>query len=175
MEATEAGAWPAAIFSVLKAYEVGQVAYVPDAGHTALIDACIADPAIETILLTTEEEGVALLGGAWLGGQRGVLLMQSSGLGNCMNMLSLAKSCRFPLPMLITMRGQWAEFNPWQVAVGQVSAELLRLAGAVVFDVDRAGDVADTTDTTLKMAYEGPAMTAMLIAQRLIGTKAFGR
>jgi len=175
MVETDADAWPAAIFSVIKAYDVGQVAYVPDAGHTALIDACIADPTIEAVSLTTEEEGVALLGGAWLGGQRGVLLMQSSGLGNCMNMLSLAKTCRFPLPMLITMRGQWGEFNPWQVPVGQATADMLRLAGSLVFEVDRAPDIADTTDTTLKMAYEGPAMTAMLIGQQLIGTKSFGR
>ena len=44
--------------------------------------------------------------------------MQSSGVGNCVNMLSLAKNCRFPLVILVTMRGEWAEFNPWQVPMG---------------------------------------------------------
>ena len=112
-------AWPDAIYDVLRAAGIRQVAYVPDAGHTRLIDLCRADPAMIATVLTTEEEGIGLLAGAWLGGERGVLLMQSSGVGNCINMLSLATSCAFPLPMIVTMRGEWAEFNPWQIAMGQ--------------------------------------------------------
>ena len=76
-------------------------------------------------MLTTEEEGIALAAGAWLGGQRSVLLMQSSGVGNCINMLSLSAICRFPLLMLVTMRGEWAEFNPWQVPMGRATQPAL--------------------------------------------------
>ena len=104
-----------------------QVGYVPDAGHTRLIERCCADPDIRDVVLTTEEEGVALAAGAWLGGQRAALLMQSSGVGNCVNMFSLARTCRFPLLMLITMRGEWEEFNPWQVPMGSIVEPVLKL------------------------------------------------
>src|SRR5271169_6799166 len=110
--------WQADVFAALKRSRIAQVGYVPDAGHAHLIAAAHADPQISTTVLTTEEEGVALAAGAWLGGQRAVLLMQSSGVGNCINMLSLTKTCRFPLVMLVAMRGEWAEFNPWQVPMG---------------------------------------------------------
>ena len=111
--------WWKDIYAAFKAAAVKQVAYVPDAGHAKLIEACIADNDMVAVPLTSEEEGVAVLAGAWLGGERGVLLMQSSGVGNCINMLGLMRTCRFPLATFITMRGQWHEFNPWQVPMGQ--------------------------------------------------------
>src|SRR5689334_48305 len=112
--ATPAPPWPEAIFQVLKKGGISQVAYVPDAGHSHVIREAQADPAIHDVVLTTEEEGVALAAGAWLGGQRAVLLMQSSGVGNCVNMFSLLQLCQFPFLTLVTMRGEYAEFNPWQ-------------------------------------------------------------
>ena len=85
LTATDPLDWHDAIFAVLKRADIRQVGYVPDAGHARLIELCRDDPAIRAVPLTTEEEGVALLAGAWLGGQRGALLMQSSGVGNCIN------------------------------------------------------------------------------------------
>jgi sulfopyruvate decarboxylase TPP-binding subunit len=96
MDTAVAVDWPRAIFQTLLAQGIRQVAYVPDAGHKELIELCAAESAMEMVPLTTEEEGVALLAGAWLGGQRGVLLMQSSGVGNCVNMLSLTSQCGRP-------------------------------------------------------------------------------
>ena len=93
---TDGPLWQQAIFNVLKQGNIRQVAYVPDAGHAHVIRSVIADPQIHDIVLTTEEEGVALVCGAWLGGQRAVLLMQSSGVGNCVNMFSLLRSANFP-------------------------------------------------------------------------------
>ena len=84
--------WRDEIFEALKQAEIRQVGYVPDAGHARLIELCRDDPTIRAVPLTSEEEGVALLTGAWLGGQRGALLMQSSGVGNCINMLSMTKT-----------------------------------------------------------------------------------
>ncbi len=136
MEQAETAHWPHEVHAVLREHKVRQVAYVPDAGHRELIELCVHDSAMTSVVLTTEEEGIALLGGAWLGGQRGVLLMQSSGVGNCVNMLSLARTCGFPLLMLATMRGQWGEFNPWQVPMGQAAPEVLRAMGAIVFEAD---------------------------------------
>ncbi len=173
MNSVVATAWPDQIFDVLRRYNVAQVGYVPDAGHTRLIERCVESNEVRAVTLTTEEEGVAMLAGAWLGDARGALLMQSSGVGNCINMLSLTKTCRFPLLMLVTMRGQWGEFNPWQVPMGQITEEVLQLAGVLTFPVDDAGAVAETVEAAARMAFEGPAATAVLLSQRLIGAKTF--
>ncbi len=116
-----AASWPEDIFAILQRFDVRQVPYVPDAGHSQLIERVLGAPSMRAVPLTTEEEGVALLAGAWAGGQRGVLLMQSSGVGNCVNMLSLTQIFRFPFLTLVTMRGEWGEFNPWQVPMGSSS------------------------------------------------------
>jgi sulfopyruvate decarboxylase alpha subunit len=170
-----APAWADQIFEVLRRCAVAQVGFVPDAGHSRLIERCGASNQMRAVTLSTEEEGIALLAGAWLGGQRGALLMQSSGVGNCVNMLSLARSGRFPLLMLVTMRGQWGEFNPWQVPMGQITEEVLKLAGVITFPVDAAEDVEATVEAAARMAFEGPAAAAVLLSQRLIGAKSFSR
>ena len=123
MTTTQAAAppWQERIFTLLKEAGVRQVAYVPDAGHAHVIRRVQADPDMRGIVLTTEEEGVALAAGAWLGGERAVLLMQSSGVGNCVNMLSLLQSGDFPFVTLVTMRGEYAEFNPWQCPMGRAT------------------------------------------------------
>ena len=100
--------WQTQVYAALKAAHITQLGYVPDAGHAQLIAAAHADPDMRAVVLTTEEEGIALAAGAWLGGQRAVLLMQSSGVGNCINMLSLPVNCRMPFLTLVTMRGEWA-------------------------------------------------------------------
>jgi sulfopyruvate decarboxylase alpha subunit len=164
-------AWPDHLFAVLKAADVRQVGYVPDAGHARLIELCAADPAIRDVVLTTEEEGIALAAGAWLGGQRAALLMQSSGVGNCINMLSLIKSCRFPLVMLVTMRGEWAEFNPWQVAMGSIVEPTLRLAGVNCYRIERPEEAADIAAGAVDLAFGGDHAVALLLSQRLIGRK----
>jgi sulfopyruvate decarboxylase alpha subunit len=164
-------AWPDRLFGVLKAADVRQVGYVPDAGHARLIELCAADPAIRHVVLTTEEEGVALAAGASLGGQRAALLMQSSGVGNCINMLSLIKSCRFPLVMIVTMRGEWAEFNPWQVAMGSIVEPVLRLADVHCYRLDHAEEVPDIAAAAIDLAFGGELAVALLLSQRLIGRK----
>src|SRR3569623_2290738 len=120
--AETAASWPDDIFGILRRFDVRQVPYVPDAGHSKLIQRVLGSSTMRGIPLTTEEEGVALLAGAWTGGQRGVLLMQSSGVGNCINMLSLTQIFRFPFLTLVTMRGEWGECSPWQVPMGSSSA-----------------------------------------------------
>jgi len=163
--------WQQAIIDAIRAAAIRQVAYVPDAGHTPVIAACEADPAIEATVLTTEEEGVPLLAGAWLGGQRGALLMQSSGVGNCINMLSLAVTCGFPLPMLVTMRGEWAEFNGWQVPMGQGTRPALAAMGVPVERADRAEEVGDVVAGAFELAFAAERPVAVLLGQRLIGRK----
>lgn len=165
--------WQVALYDVLARQNVRQVAYVPDAGHSDLIEQCNVDPAMKTTVLTTEEEGIALLTGAWLGGDRGILLMQSSGVGNCVNMLSLIENCRIPLVTLVTMRGEWGEFNPWQAPMGLATPDILVRMNVQVQRVDTAADAALTLDAAISQSYDGMLASAVLLSQRLIGRKDF--
>jgi sulfopyruvate decarboxylase alpha subunit len=165
--------WADDAFAALKAYDVRQVAYVPDAGHARLIARAHEDPTMRPVPLTTEEEGVALLAGACLGGQRGVLLMQSSGVGNCINILSLVRTCGVPLLTLVTMRGEFGEFNGWQVPMGSATPDAFRLMGVQVLRAGRAEDVGEAVEAAARMVYLGGAAVAVLLGQRLIGAKVF--
>ena len=124
--------WPEQIHRELSSAGVRVVGYVPDAGHKRLIELCQADKKMRAVVLTTEEEGIGLAAGAWLGGQKSVLLMQSSGVGNVVNVLGMVRECRFPLVTLVTMRGEQGEFNPWQVPMGQAVRPVLEAMGTVV-------------------------------------------
>ena len=167
--------WPDQIFEVLKRHGIRQVALVPDAGHTRLIRRCLADNTMRVVTLTTEEEGVAMLSGAWMGGDKGVLLMQSSGVGNCINMLSLPILHRTPMAMIVTMRGDFGEFNPAQVPMGNATQAVLEAMGTLVRRADHADDVAPTVDATIRMAFNTYRPTATLIGQRVLGAKTFGK
>ena len=169
----QTASWPEDIFSVLEKYDVRQVPYVPDAGHSQLIERVLASSTMRGILLTTEEEGVALLAGAWLGGQKGVLLLQSSGVGNCINMLSLIETCQMPLLMLVTMRGEWGEFNPWQVPMGSSTQAVFELCGIKVLRATHPQEVQEVVEAGAAQAYNACTPTAVLLSQRLIGAKVF--
>jgi sulfopyruvate decarboxylase alpha subunit len=167
----EPKAWQDQLFDVLKRADIRQVGYVPDAGHSRLIARCKADPDIRDVVLTTEEEGVAMAAGAWLGGQRSALLMQSSGVGNCVNMLSLVRACRFPMLMLVTMRGEWEEFNPWQVPMGSIVDPVLKLCDTQVARVTTPGEVVPAVQNAVQIAFGGDRAAAVLLSQKLIGAK----
>jgi sulfopyruvate decarboxylase TPP-binding subunit len=170
-EDRQTASWHEDIWSILKAGKVKQIAYVPDAGHSYLIQRALDDPDIQALVLTTEEEGVASVCGAWLGGDRAVLLMQSSGVGNCLNMFSLIENCRFPFLTLITMRGEWAEFNPWQGPMGKATQAALELMGVNVLRADRSEEVADVVQAGFDAAFGAEQAVAILLSQKLIGRK----
>ncbi len=165
--------WQPGVYAALKHAGIKQIGYVPDAGHAHLIEAAHADAEMKAVVLTTEEEGVALAAGAWLGGQRAVLLMQSSGVGNTINMLSLPLNCRMPFFTLVTMRGEWGEFNPWQVPMGAATPSVLAAAGVQVRRADRAEDVAEIVAFSAALAFDSLVPVAVLLSQRLIGAKVF--
>ena len=165
--------WPDAIYRVLRDFDVTQFAYVPDAGHKALIDRSLDDPQVHSIALTTEEEGIGLLAGAHLGGERGVLLMQSSGVGNCINFLSLVRGGQFPFLMLVSMRGDFGEGNPWQMPMGRVVEPVLEAMGVICVRVEDAHEAADTVRAAATMVYKAGQAVAVLLTQKLIGAKPF--
>jgi sulfopyruvate decarboxylase alpha subunit len=165
--------WPDQLYKTLKAAGVRQVGYVPDAGHKRLIELCLADKEMRAVVLSTEEEGIGLSAGAWLGGMRSALLMQSSGVGNCINHLGTVRECRFPLLMLITMRGQKGEFNPWQVPMGQATPTVLEAMGVVVHEANAADEIVPTVDAAARLAFGSYQAVAVLISQAVIGIKSF--
>lgn len=163
--------WQRAVFKVLKEGNVRQIAYVPDAGHSHVIRSAIGDPQIEDIVLTTEEEGVALVCGAWLGGERAALLMQSSGVGNCVNMFSLLRSADYPFFTVVTMRGEYAEFNPWQCPMGKAVQAVLELMGISVLRASHSEEVEEILSAGLDSAFLAGEKVAVLLSQTLIGRK----
>jgi sulfopyruvate decarboxylase alpha subunit len=163
--------WQDDVYRVLKESGVKHVGYVPDAGHSVAIRMAEADEAIHSVVLTTEEEGIGYLAGAWLGGERGALLLQSSGVGNCINTLALQVCARFPLLLVITMRGDWAEFNAWQNPMGQATEASLKLMGVMTWRADDPKEVAPLLHGAATMAFNGDSACALLLGQRLIGEK----
>jgi sulfopyruvate decarboxylase TPP-binding subunit len=154
-----AASWPEDIFAILQRFDVRQVPYVPDAGHSQLIERVLGASSMRGIPLTTEEEGVALLAGAWAGGQRGVLLMQSSGVGNCVNMLSLTQIFRFPFLTLVTMSSS--------------TQAVFELCGIKVLRASHPDEVREVVEAGAGQAYNACTPTAVLLSQRLIGAKVF--
>jgi sulfopyruvate decarboxylase alpha subunit len=167
--------WREDIFQVLQDHEIKQVYHVPDAGHSKVIELCQKSNSIRTLALTTEEEGIPLAAGAWLGGQRSVLLMQSSGVGNTINLMGLTKTLRFPFLTLITMRGDYGEFNSWQYPMGQGTPKVLEAMGVLLYSVDKADEVKATVDAAARAAFNGGQAVAVLLRQKLIGIKDFGK
>jgi sulfopyruvate decarboxylase alpha subunit len=161
--------WADEVHRELKAAGVTIVGYVPDAGHKRLIELCRADKGMRAVVLTTEEEGIGLAAGAWLGGAKSVLLMQSSGVGNTVNVLGLLKTCAIPLVTIVTMRGEPGEFNSWQVPMGQGTQAAFETMGVKVVRASSAGEVAPLVASALK----NNTSTAVLISQKVIGIKSF--
>jgi sulfopyruvate decarboxylase alpha subunit len=175
IDAGQSPAWPDAIYAQFRRVGICQVGYVPDAGHSCLITLCQTDPNIIDVVLTTEEEGVGLVAGAALGGQRAALLMQSSGVGNCVNMFSLLRNCGFGCVVLVTMRGEFGEFNPWQVPMGSIAEDVLRLCGFCTYRVEQVEEVDEIVGAGCDMAFDGDLQVAILLSQRLIGRKQWMR
>jgi sulfopyruvate decarboxylase TPP-binding subunit len=71
------------------------------------------------------------------------------------------------------MRGEWAEFNPWQVTMAKATQGVLESMGFSVYRVTRAGEVEETVQAALELAFESDQAVAVLLSQRLIGRKSW--
>jgi sulfopyruvate decarboxylase alpha subunit len=167
--------WSDDVFRAMKARDITTVCTVPDGGLTSLLDMIEADSGIGLITLTTEEEGIGIATGCWLGGKRAMVAMQSSGVGNCINALGLPLAFRAPCLMLVTMRGVWGEFNPWQVPMGQATRATLEAMGVRCFPVDKGEEVGETFGAAADLAFNSRTSAAVLVSQRIVGAKGFGQ
>jgi len=165
--------WSGVMFDILREAGVTLFAHVPDAGNDRLISLVEEHNDTRAVLLTTEEEGVAICAGADLVGGRAILCMQSSGLGNCPNYLSLAKGGRFPLLMMISMRGDYGEQNPWQYPMGEAVETLLQAAGVSIFKVERRDELEAATTAAVNASGRGAQAAAIVLGQKFLGAKGF--
>ena len=159
----------------MQARNIATVCTVPDGGLTKLLDLIEADGKIGLVTLSSEQEGIGIATGCWLGGKRAMLAMQSSGVGNCINALGLPLAYRAPCLMLITMRGQWGEFNPWQVPMGQAAKPTLEAMCVKCFPVDKADEVGEMFAAAADLAFNSRVSAAVLVSQRIVGAKGFGQ
>ena len=159
----------------MQARQIATVCTIPDGGLTRLLKLIEASKSVRLVTLTTEEEGIGVATGCWLGGTRAMIAMQSSGVGNCINALGLPAVFRAPCLMLVTMRGQWGEFNPWQVPMGQAVRPALEAVGVRCYPVDKAEEVGETFEAAADLAFNSRVSAAVLVGQRVIGAKGFGQ
>lgn len=165
--------WQNNLFEILKNEGITIFSYVPDAGHKVLIDRALLDESITAIPLTSEQEGIGIAAGAYLGGSKAVLLMQSSGVGNCINQLSLIKNGQFPFLTIISMRGEFGEGNPWQYAMGEAVIPSLESIGVKCLKIYNQDDVSKTIQSALTMTFKAERSIAVLLSQKLLGSKKF--
>ena len=167
--------WPGDVLRAMQARGIATVCTVPDGGLTRLLRMVEAEAGMRLVTLSTEPEGIGIATGCWLGGGRAMLAMQSSGVGNCINALGLPAALRAPSLMLVTMRGQWGEFNPWQVPMGQGTRPALEAVGVRCFPVDKTDEVGETFAAAADLAFHSRVSTAVLVSQRIVGAKGFGQ
>jgi sulfopyruvate decarboxylase alpha subunit len=166
--------WSTDVFRTMQARDIATICTVPDGGLTPLLRMVEAESRMRLVTLSTEPEGIGIATGCWLGGSRAMIAMQSSGVGNCINALGLPAALRAPCLMLVTMRGQWGEFNPWQVPMGQATRPALEAVGVKCFPVDKANEVGETFAAAADLAFHSQVSAAVLVSQRIIGAKGFG-
>jgi sulfopyruvate decarboxylase alpha subunit len=171
----EAVDWSADIVREMKARDINTLCTIPDGGLTRLLNLVSDDKAMRLITLSTEEEGMGLVTGQWLGGKRSMIAMQSSGVGNCINAIGYPSVMRVPCLMLVTMRGQWGEFNPWQVSMGQATRPVLEAVGVKCFPVEDTSEIGETFAAAADFAFNSRLAVAVLVSQRVIGAKGFGQ
>lgn len=173
MTDTKEPLWAQRLFTRLAEGGVTLFAHVPDAGNAALIRLAERHNETRAVLLTTEEEGIGLCAGADLVGARGVVCMQSSGVGNCINHLSLVKGGRFPVFLIVTMRGDYGEQNPWQYPMGQAVDAVLEAMGMLIFRVDNDDDLEAATGAAMSACFKAGEGVALILSQRFLGAKSF--
>ncbi len=82
---------------------------------------------------------------------------------------SILKNCAIPCVLVVSMRGEFADFNPWQVPMGSITEPVLKLCGFQCHRIDNEADVESVTDAACRMAFGGGDMqVAILLSQRMV-------
>jgi sulfopyruvate decarboxylase alpha subunit len=166
--------WHAIVHETLKANDVRLVTYVPDRVLTPLIKSVHADPFFTAFVTTREEEAVGIVTGAWMGGMRGAVLMQTSGFATLPNALaSLAVPYQIPLLMLVSERGTLGEFNLGQALVCRTMRPVLQALAIEHHTITRLDELEFILDRSIKQAVATQAPCALILSPLLTGGKTF--
>jgi sulfopyruvate decarboxylase alpha subunit len=165
--------WSKELFDLWVESGVTLFPYVPDAGNKRLIQYAEEHKGTRAVLLTTEEEGVAMCAGAHLVGGKAVACMQSSGVGNIPNFLSFVKGGQFPILLMVTMRGDYGEQNPWQYPMGHAVEPILEAMGVLLFRVNHADDLMPAARAATSAAFKAGRAAALILGQQFLGAKNF--
>ena len=164
--------WAETIYRGLKANDVKLICYLPDTPISALITLVQNDPDFEVVPLAREEEGIGILSGGWMGGVRGALMMQNSGLGNSINALaSLAIPQQIPFLMLMSYRGDVGDFNPVQLPMGRLTEPVLDLLAIQHVTLWHEEEARSMIDRACKTAFNSNLPIALLLPRELTGGK----
>jgi sulfopyruvate decarboxylase alpha subunit len=164
--------WIDGVVSALQRNDVRRVAYLPDSALSGLIERVESNEPFEAVSLAREEHGVGLLSGAYLGGERGVLLCQSSGLATTINALSsLSKPTLIPFLAVVSQRGDLGEFNDAQVPFGYAVGDVLNCIGIRNRRLDVPETVERDVDLAAKSAFSTGEPYVLLLDATLTGAK----
>lgn len=166
--------WHGIMQETLKRNHVKLAVYVPDRVLTPLIRSLHEDNGFTAFAATREEEALGILTGAWMGGMRGVLLMQTSGFATLPNVLaSLAVPYQIPLIMIVSERGTLGEFNLGQAMVCRTMRPVLQSLGIEHHTITRLNELEFTLDRSIKQAVATQAPTCLILSPLLTGGKTF--
>ncbi len=164
--------WEEQLYQGLKGNGIRLICYVPDIVLSGLIDLVEKDEDFQVVPLTREEEGVGILSGGYLGGMKGALLFQSSGLGNSVNALTtLNLPQQIPFLMVISPRGDVGEINPFQAPMGRILERLLDLLTIQHVTLRREEEVRPMVDRACRSAFRNNLPMALITARELTGGK----
>ncbi|MGJ5208208.1 thiamine pyrophosphate-binding protein [Bradyrhizobium sp. HKCCYLR20261] len=166
--------WHEIVLTALKRNEVSLVPYVPDRVLTPLIQGLHDDSSFTTFATAREEEAVGILAGAWMGGRRGALLMQTSGFATLPNVLaSLVVPCQIPMIMIVSERGTLGEFNVGQSLVCRTMRPVLDALAIEHHTMTRLDELDFIVDRSIKQAVATQAPVALILSPLLTGGKVF--
>jgi sulfopyruvate decarboxylase alpha subunit len=171
---TQAESWHAIVLNTLKTNGVKLVVYVPDRVFTPLIAALHADGGFTTFAATREEEALGIVTGAWMGGLRGAVLMQTSGFATIPNALaSLVVPCQIPALIFVSERGTLGEFNLGQAMVCKTMRPVLDSLAVESHTITRLDELAFIVDRSIKQAVATQAPVTFILSPLLTGGKVF--
>lgn len=166
--------WHRIVHDTLKRNQVRLVTYVPDRVLIPLIASVHADDFFIAVAATREEEAVGIVSGAWMGGMRGVVLMQTSGFGTLANAIaSLALPFQIPLLMIVSERGTLGEFNLGQALVCRTMRPVLDALAIETHTLTRLDEAEFVLDRSIKQAVATQAPVALILSPLLTGGKTF--
>jgi sulfopyruvate decarboxylase TPP-binding subunit len=166
--------WHGIALRVLKRHDVRLVTYVPDNVLRPLIEGVHADDFFTAFATTREEEAIGIVSGAWMGGLRGIVLMQTSGFATLPNVLaSLAVPYQLPVLMMVSERGTLGEFNIGQALVARTMRPVLNALAMEHHTLTRLDEVEFVLDRSIRQAVATQAPATFILSPLLTGGKVF--